>query len=31
MLRQALIESEQSDDAGILDMQAIIFEGKIEL
>lgn len=31
MLRQVLIEGKQSDDAGILDMQAIIFKEKIEL
>jgi antitoxin ParD1/3/4 len=31
ILRQALIEGEQSDDAGILDMQAIILEAKSEL
>lgn len=30
-LRQALIEGEQSGDAGILDMQAIIKEAKSEL
>ena len=31
ILRQALIEGEQSEDAGILDMQAIILEAKSEL
>ena len=31
ILRQALIEGEQSDDAGIFDMQAIIHEAKSEL
>jgi hypothetical protein len=31
ILRQALIEGEQSDDAGVLDMQAIIHEAKSEL
>jgi hypothetical protein len=31
LLIQALIEGEQSDDAGILDMQKIILEVKSEL
>jgi Arc/MetJ-type ribon-helix-helix transcriptional regulator len=30
-LREALIEGEQSDDAGVFDMQAIINEAKNEL
>jgi len=31
ILRQALIEGEQGDDAGVFDMQAIIHEAKSEL
>jgi antitoxin ParD1/3/4 len=31
ILRQALIEGEQSDDAGVFDMQAIVKEAKSEL